>query len=411
MLGVGLLARLFAVALAIAQHGPKWLFTRGMEVGFVANSLLTGHGFSSPFGGNTGPTALIAPGYPLLVAGAFKLFGAYSTTSALMIILAQVLLNLATIALMMYVANTIAGGRGALIAGLFWACWPPLLWMPTIFWETSLSAFALLGMLSLAWRLSTRPTRALWSVFGLLSGLIVLTNMALLISLCAVYVWLGIKTFRTLKQSMALAMLLFLLTFSAWPVRNAEVFHAFVPLRTTVGLELWMGNHDGASGYLEESMFPMYNSRELAQYQRDGELAYDHEKSIAAQEWIAAHPATFAKLTLLRVIRFWIGSGSRNGSPVFVLGAVATSLCGFWGLLRLYQRRRLSLAILFAIPLVLFPLPYYISHAEFRYRLVLDPLLTLLSAYALTTYSQRDSQHTAIAPSEPIDRLQEHLVG
>jgi hypothetical protein len=29
-------------------------------------------------------------------------------------------------------------------------------------------------------------------------------------------------------------------------------------------------------------------------------------------------------------------------------------------------------------------LPYYITHAEFRYRLVIDPLLTILAAYAVT---------------------------
>jgi hypothetical protein len=43
-----------------------------------------------------------------------------------------------------------------------------------------------------------------------------------------------------------------------------------------------------------------------------------------------------------------------------------------------------AFAVLMALPLLLFPLPYYITHAEFRYRLNLDPLLTLLAAYAVT---------------------------
>jgi hypothetical protein len=33
---------------------------------------------------------------------------------------------------------------------------------------------------------------------------------------------------------------------------------------------------------------------------------------------------------------------------------------------------------------MIFPLPYYITHAEFRYRLVVDPLLTILAASALS---------------------------
>jgi hypothetical protein len=40
---------------------------------------------------------------------------------------------------------------------------------------------------------------------------------------------------------------------------------------------------------------------------------------------------------------------------------------------------------------MLFPLPYYITHAEFRYRLVVDPLLTILAAYAVSG----DSMETA----------------
>ena len=51
---------------------------------------------------------------------------------------------------------------------------------------------------------------------------------------------------------------------------------------------------------------------------------------------------------------------------------------------RLFERSRVSLAALFLLPLMLFPLPYYITHAEFRYRLVVDPLLTILAAYAVS---------------------------
>jgi hypothetical protein len=62
---------------------------------------------------------------------------------------------------------------------------------------------------------------------------------------------------------------------------------------------------------------------------------------------------------------------------------VLTTGLGAMGLWRLLQRRRLSLAALFLLPLMLFPLPYCITHAEFRYRLMVDPLLTILGAYAV----------------------------
>ena len=56
------------------------------------------------------------------------------------------------------------------------------------------------------------------------------------------------------------------------------------------------------------------------------------------------------------------------------------------GIWRLVREGRLRLAVLFVLPLMVFPLPYYITHAEFRYRLVIDPLLTILAAYALTSF-------------------------
>jgi asparagine N-glycosylation enzyme membrane subunit Stt3 len=38
---------------------------------------------------------------------------------------------------------------------------------------------------------------------------------------------------------------------------------------------------------------------------------------------------------------------------------------------------------LFAVPLLVFPLPYYVTHAEFRFRMVLVPVVVLLAASAL----------------------------
>jgi hypothetical protein len=70
-------------------------------------------------------------------------------------------------------------------------------------------------------------------------------------------------------------------------------------------------------------------------------------------------------------------------SGVVELHAILTSLLGLAGLAVLCKQRR-AVAVLFLLPLLIFPLPYYITHAEFRFRLVLDPLLTILSAYAIT---------------------------
>lgn len=56
----------------------------GWEQGWIARSIAMGHGFSSPFQPlDDVPTALVAPLYPYLLAGIFRIFGLYSNASAL----------------------------------------------------------------------------------------------------------------------------------------------------------------------------------------------------------------------------------------------------------------------------------------------------------------------------------------
>ncbi|HEV2647515.1 MAG TPA: glycosyltransferase family 39 protein [Acidobacteriaceae bacterium] len=384
ILVLGACGRLLAVREFITAYPRNTFYYRPYEMGLVASSLLHGLGFSSPFGGATGPTAIVAPGYPIAVAGIFYVFGTYTAASAVVIMLLQVLVSLLTIWLMMHVATKTLGAQSALIAGAFWAVSIPLLWVPTIFWETSLSQCALVGMTALALRCRQNPSRGMWALLGTCCALASLTNPALLVSLVAMMAWAAYQTRRSGCRGPLLGLLALLVVFAPWPIRNAIRFHAFIPLRSTVGIELYMGNHPGATGRIDESHFPMFNKQEMASYISKGEVAYTHDKSAEAWAYIAARPATFVKVSMRRFYRFWSGTGNANGPGIYAMHALTTTLLGGVGLLFLFRRGKRSLALLMALPLILFPLPYYITHAEFRYRLNVDPLLTILAAYAVT---------------------------
>ena len=376
--------RLLVIVGVLLLYPGKWFFHRGVEMGLLAHSLLAGFGLSSPFGVPTGPTAFIAPGYPLLTAAVFWLCGEQTRLSAAVMMTGQLAVALVTIWLLMYLARSLFNERTCLIAGLLWACSPPLLWIPTISWDTSLSICLLLGLLTLVLHLGDGVSCWTWVFLGAYCALAGLLNPALLPALAAPLLWLAWKTRSNARNYPLLAALSFTVVFAPWPIRNARVFHAFVPLRTTVGFELWMGNREGASGYLEERLFPMYNHIELAEYQRLGEIGYTTQKSTLARQYIESHTFRFFCMTGLRIFRFWTGTGTKGGSPTFALHAYFTSLFGLGGLFLLWRQRSHALATLFAGPLLLFPLPYYCTHAEFRYRLVLDPLLTLLASHCLT---------------------------
>jgi hypothetical protein len=386
IVALAVVMRFLILWFTIARFPHNWLYSRGIELGTLAQSLLAGQGLSSPFGGSTGPTALLAPGYPSVIALIFSIFGNFTFSAALAVMVMQLLFSVLTVMVIMHVARQCFGVRTANLAGAFWALSLPLIWMPTIFWETCLSTLILASMVALALHCERRPSSLLWSAMGAYCGLATLVNPALLLALLAILGWIAWQTRKTARYAPLLGLLVFLAIFAPWPIRNARVLHAFIPLRSTVGFELWVGNRPGATGFLDESQFPIFNKRELGDYIVKGEVAYMRNKSALAKAYIRAHPAQFVGLSTIRFVRFWMGIGNKDGSAIFFLHALVTTSLGLIGLWRLLRAHRVRLAILFLLPLILFPLPYYITHAEFRYRLVIDPLLTILGAYAICAF-------------------------
>ena len=383
VLVLALVARILILWFAIVRFPHNWLFSRGIELGTLAQSLLAGRGLSSPFGGSTGPTALLAPGYPAVIAVFFRIFGSFTFRATVAVMALQLLFSLMTVLLIMHVARQCFGMRAANLAGIFWAVSLPLLWMPTIFWETCLSTLLLVGMVALALQCERRPGGLLWALMGAYCGLAALVNPSLLPALLALMGWAAWRTRETFWY-LPVALLVLSVVFAPWPIRNARVLHTFIPLRSTVGFELWVGNRAEASGFLDESQFPLFNRWEYEQYVAKGEAAYMRDKSTVAKAYIRAHPGEFLRLSGVRFVRFWSGTGNKDGSIFYAIHALLTTSLGFMGIWRLVRARRLRLAVLFLLPLMVFPLPYYITHAEFRYRLVVDPLLTMLAGYAVS---------------------------
>src|SRR5260370_8026028 len=100
----GVLPRPEAEAVRNAADSRRWLYVSLFGIGFllrfgfmlwhkfyvvpptevssIAAQIAGGKGFCSPFGGVTGPTALVAPAYPFFVAAIFPMFLVYSATFA-----------------------------------------------------------------------------------------------------------------------------------------------------------------------------------------------------------------------------------------------------------------------------------------------------------------------------------------
>jgi len=378
--------RLIIIVITLKAHPATWFFAQASELNELAHSLLTGHGLSSPFGGLTGPSAFLAPGYPLFIAAIFRIFQPQSFASAFALMLLQSLFATATIVCMMLLARKLFSNATANLAGIVWAVSPPLLFLPTIYWDTSFSIFILTLFILLYVYCATNPTWRNWLSIAGCALFALYTNPSLATAIAGCFLWTAFVSHRIFPRvrltSPIAAAVLIALCFSLWPLRNYERLHAFIPLRSNLGYELWQGNRPGSDGFFSPALHPNVNRQEFQRYASLGEVAYMREKSEQAKAAIRSDPSRFATLTSKRIFSFWSGMSQPSVWPM-VAYASATTLLGLLGFVLLLHKQK-KIAILFAIPLLLLPLPYYLTHPDYRFRCVIDPLLTLVAAYALT---------------------------
>ncbi len=123
---VAFLLRLIVVSLNYRETPDAVYFYErfGWEMGWIARSLASGHGYSSPFFPFSGPTALMPPLYPWIIAGIFHLFGVYSTASAFVVLALNSLFSSLTCISIYFIAKHALTPRIALIATWAWALHP-----------------------------------------------------------------------------------------------------------------------------------------------------------------------------------------------------------------------------------------------------------------------------------------------
>jgi hypothetical protein len=393
-------------------------FEYGWEMGRIARALATGHGYADPFLGNTGPTAWVAPLYPLLMASVFKLTGIYTLTSAWILLTLNSLFSALTVFPIAAIARRsfAASGPGRAASIGRWAVWLWALYPAAMqyavrwVWETSLSTLLFTCAIALALRMRQRshdrPARFAardWVLFGLIWGAIALANPALVLFLPFAGLWILVG--QPLPRGLAgasLSALIFLAILTPWMVRNARVFHHFVPLRANFGAELCLGNGPGATGLLMEYSHPQQDPRQLRLYTAMGEYRYAQMRGALAKQTIRADRWLFVRNTLKRLDFFWFGvpSASGNAASRFFrsLNFGFLSTAGLLGLLLALQRRVYG-AWLFAFAFLTLPAVYYFVTVHARFRHPLEPLIALLGVYLFQSAEPRHRRYPAVDPA------------
>jgi 4-amino-4-deoxy-L-arabinose transferase-like glycosyltransferase len=397
MIVAALALRLVVMAFVYDQQLVPWRdhFTFGYETGRIARSIATGRGFSSPYPEPSGPTALLAPVYPYLLAGIFRLFGIYTAGSALAILFLNNLFSSLTCLPVFWIARRAFGARVSLWAGWIWAFFPYSVAISNLWvWETSLTTLLLTVLLAATLYLERPASPVAWGSYGILWGVAALTSPATLSVLPFLGLWLLVRHRQRGTRCagrVVVASLVFVALVAPWLWRDHRVFGRFVAFRSGFPLEFLVGNNDDAGRLASASLLPADNSVEMARFLGEGEPAYMEEKQREVRRWISHRPLRFLGLTVRRVVYTWTGLWDLrpqwvmdvSGFP-YIFTNIFISFLAFIGLRRAIRAGE-SNAIPLVIPLIFFPLIYYVTHPDIRYRHPIDPMIVIFIAYGLVS--------------------------
>ena len=361
-----------------------------LEPGNIAYSLAVGKGFSSPFRADTGPTAWTTPIYPSLVAGIFRLFGVYTFPSYVAAVLLNILFSTLACVPIFFAAKRIGGAAVAALAAWLWALCPNAITFTVSIWDVSLSAFLVATILWATLALSTSRSGLPWLAYGFLWGMAAMTNATLVLLLPFLFGWLVYTTRQLVPVAWALGITI--LCCVPWTIRNYAVFHAFIPLRSVMGLQLWMGNNEQTHGRWAGALHPIDNSADRERYLKMGEVEYMEEKKQEAIRFILADPWRECRLITNRFVVFWSGGSQHpvddfwklrsvqfRGLLLFNVLAAIGALAGMVAL----TGDRSHYAFPTMIPPIVYPLAAYLTLASARYRLPIDPVVLVLTAAAI----------------------------
>lgn len=372
------------------------------ELVTAAKSIVEHGTIGNIYPGVEGPSAHVVPLYAYLLAGIFAVAGFATPLASWLMSNLAITFTAGWVALLPGLARRLCGSSGpGWLAAFGYALYPGFFYQDSAGdWEHTLATLLALGMLTLALDASGEFSLRRAAVIGLLLGLTALTNPSLAVAVGFPIIVSSIpiaKQFGIRKAAVFLILtsVVSALIVSPWIIRNAAVFGRFIPIRSNAGLELAVGNHDGADGRTPAVTandvkagtvpdHPYVKPADAQHLRQVGETAYMAEKRKQATDWITAHPDRFAELTATRARLFWFpprdfwDRTAALGWPSTILYSLST-LLAFVGLIVVARRSRIAFASA-ALFLIAASAPYSITHVCLRYRYPVGGLVFILAS-------------------------------
>jgi 4-amino-4-deoxy-L-arabinose transferase-like glycosyltransferase len=378
----------------------------------------TYHDGNHAAGGARGPSAYFPPAYSYLLSIVDKITGgpALGHTTVHLARILQALLGTATVALIGLIALDLFGAGTALLALAIAAIYPVFIELSSVLVAENLLTVLELAAVCTALRVRRTATPWRWIVAtGILVGLAALTHTNA--ALIAIPLALGVhgaalpRRFATLPAraaklaAPATMLVVALLTVTPWLVRDALVFHRFVPISTEAGITL-AGTYNPTSAASDPPYRWLYYGGvpSLRSLQRDAhrmtELTLDQKLEHRALAYIGHHPLAPVSVAFHNTLRLLELEGSRgwqlSSSSIGIdLSLAHVGVMSFWlllvvalaGLAMSPGRRALARTPgwLWGVPLLMWLTVVLVNAETPRFREPLDPFLILLAAVALAS--------------------------
>jgi hypothetical protein len=399
---------LFCLALA-----PRYVYvisklsdSSHVELEQAAITLARTGELADAFGKNTGPTAHVPPLYTGFLAGLHAILGVDSREAVVAQRLCSTLGCCLGIALLPLIARRSGlGNRAGVIAGIVLALYPFHIFIETYGRQETVYGVLLCQFLYLNWlrlRELDWQSRKHLALLAILTGVSALTSpqILLFVALLLTFDFLTRSGERLrVAASGGVVALVSAVMIAPWAIRNAVALGGFVPLRSNLGLELYIGNNPEADGHTFTIPYtrpnepdawphPSHSPRQRERLRAMGEYAYMQDMQAKALDWIRAHPDRFAQLTLDRLAMYWFPP-VKNWHPedgarlLRSLAAWTISAGAILGIALLFSRRhpvRWTLLIVLIAP----SLVYLVTHVNVRYRYTTVWTMALLGGYVAT---------------------------
>jgi hypothetical protein len=300
---VGLLLRV-AWAIYAARSVPEFLvsgdqysyWVLGQEIG-------NGRGYRiPPF---TTPTSYYPVGFPALLGAItwLTLHTPLPDSSILATATLQIVMGVATAALVWFVADRTWGRRVANVAAWLMALWPnAVMAVATYSLETTFTALVLASVAVLVghdWSTGRAPSTQRLVVFGVVFAATMLVRpfaLPVLVGL-ALAVWRSGAGTRTVLRSVAIPVLVVLLAMVPWTLRNARALDAFVPVSTNLGDTMCLDRTLDANGTFRFAIHEGCADPALPEVERNG------ANIRKALSFVAHHPVKEVSLWGMRLYR------------------------------------------------------------------------------------------------------------